>query len=252
MTRYPAVYQLVRKDAHFFESVFHLGEKLGMMQVAALDIDEHVARFRSEARKPHPTVANAFTVNFVLWNRVKLAVETIPHTVYSTCEVTAYLLWSLDARFPPNFHRLAKKLTRSAGAPFAALRDAVGDLTWYFTAREMRTEWTHFSPSFVGGTNDDVIVLNDRRRPGDKVVFPERRQLTFDDLKQTVVGASAAIANVATFIITDLILPRVDRSAVVKNAPKTDSEGRMVITPEGRMVLADMSMGEVLQQLGLT
>lgn len=252
LTRYPPVYQLVAKDGHVFESAFHLGEKVAMMHVAAHDVDEIIAVYRRDARKPHPTVANAFTVNALLWNRVKLAIEAIPNSVYSVCEITANMLRSLEPRFPTSFHRLAKKLTPGAEELYAKLRDAVGDLSWYFTAREMRTEWTHFSPSFVGGTNDDVIVLNDRRRAHDKVVFAERRQLTLDDLKKTVIGADAAIAKIAAFVVTELIVPRVDREAIIKNAPRTDAEGRMLMTPEGRMILRDVTMSEILKEHGLS
>ena len=256
LARLPPVYKLVRQDASLFESVLHLIGKIEMMQVATADVDGHVARYFGEGFTPVEGLpeGKGWKLNPVLRNRLHLAVELIPHTVYSVCEVAAGLLASLDQRFPSTFNKLRKKLTPTAAEPFASLRDALGDLTWYRTAREMRTEWTHYSCTFAGGMKSLILVLYARRRPSDREVFRGRpHQLALDDVKKTAHDAGAAMASLGTYITTTLILPRVDRSETVKNGFRFDANANIVMTSDGRFNLRESAtMGEIIAELGLS
>jgi hypothetical protein len=116
--------------------------------------------------------------------RLQLAVEAIPQTVYTMCEVAACFLWSLDDRFDKSFHRIADKVEEDI-VPHKSLGEAIGDLRWYFRSREIRTEWTHHAPAFVGSdANGPIIVVSDHRRMRDQKNVTGPAQLTIAEFPE--------------------------------------------------------------------
>lgn len=250
LARYPAVYRLGRPNA-LTTLVWHLQTKRQMLRVAASDVEGLVRAHLARHRAPHPVSPGITMFDAVPQLRLQLAIEGIPHTTYSMCEIAAHLLWSFDSHFNRSFHEIAKKAASPKREPLSSFVAAVGDLTWYFTSREIRTEWTHYSTSFVAGATHEepTIVVEDKRGPDSKTTVKDRAFITVADLLANARGADQAMAAIARYLIDRYVVPKVDRTEEVV-AFETSADGMPRIS-DGRFHLRKVTMDAILREHGL-
>ena len=239
LARHPPVY---RRTVGLFERTWDLIEKRSMLAVAAADLDQVVAEYMQRAvRRIDP---NGYITDPLPEIRLKISVEAIPHIIYGMCELAAHLLWIAEGRFPRSFHKIAKACARSSGDPYDAFKAHVGDLTWYFRAREIRTEWTHFSTSFVGGGLDQPprIVGKAFRGNDAKTIVQGRFEMETGDLREVAMAAIGAVDRIADFVTRARIVPKLDATEATK---------ALRGVRDGRFVIEETTMGQVLRELGL-
>jgi len=232
-----------RLGPKLFERVNHLAAKRRMLLVGVSDLDglvrAYVAGWRMYESPRH------YTIDALAEARLQVAVEAIPHMIYCVCEVAADLLWSVDHSFGRGFHDIAKKCRLAGREPYRSFAPFVGNLDWYIRAREIRTEWTHHSTSFVAGAPGSplTIVVADQRGANAKTLVKGRAQLSVEDVKQVGSEAAVAIDRIAEFILRTRLLPKIDRSERTKIVRGVNAEGRMVID--------SATMEELLREHGL-
>jgi hypothetical protein len=125
--------------------------------------------------------------------RFQLALESVANGIYSLCEVAARLAWSVDQRVPRTFHRLRDKVRDCSDEPFPALSSELGDLTWYDVAREIRTEWTHHSPSFIGEKQGEpIVVVRAKRQKKDQEAMRGQGQIAASTVKASLPCVNAS------------------------------------------------------------
>ncbi len=232
------------KGESLFEFGNHLSAKAEMLALAVHDVDFHLAQ-RDRAFAPVEGDPNALLVDNVVMRRLQLAVEAIPHSVYSLCEVVARLMAALDGVYSRKFHQIATAVRNRDDGPYPKLRDLLGELRWYFAANELRSEWTHYAPMFPGGVppNPLIIVVSDRRSKDSQQVYSGHAQISAADLKAVGTDTLSGIDLLIGFAIATYILPKLNPDEVVKCVTGVS---------QGRMRIEDVTLREMIKRAGLT
>ena len=222
----------------------HLATKSEMLILAVHDVDFHVAK-RDRAFSPVEGDPSALVVDNMVMRRLQLAVEAIPHCVYSLCEVVARLMSAFDKRtYPRKFHQIATAVCNRNDGPFPKLRTLLGELPWYFAANELRSEWTHYAPVFPAGVppNPLIIAVGNRRSKDSQQIFPGRAQLSVDDLKAVATDTLTGIDLLLGFAIATYVVPKLNPNEVVKYVSGVC---------QGRMCIEEVTLSEMMLRAGL-
>jgi hypothetical protein len=66
-------------------------------------------------------------------------------------------------------------------------------LTWYDVAREIRTEWTHHSPSFIGEKQGEpIVVVRAKRQKKDQEAMRGQGQIAASTVKASLPCVNAS------------------------------------------------------------
>jgi hypothetical protein len=237
------------KDLHG-DLVMAVMNRIEMINLQIRNLDFDVARFNERQAVPYSGNPEIKIVAPIPSLRLQLAVETIPHNIYSMFDIASKMMHKLSPNYKASFHKIADGI-EAHDPKYAQLAERIGCLTAYYQARELRTEWTHYSASFIGldKAKQPLVVLYSRRGISDKVHFKEPIPLKVSDIRQIAEEALSIIDGVAAHVLYDLVLPKLDRSQKFLHA-RRDANGHVVIR-DNRMVPEEVTVEEVLRELGL-
>jgi hypothetical protein len=236
------------------QQVFSWKEKTNYLLVALGDLPAQLKFAREVHEKPGQPQddTDVFLFDAVPEIRLMMALEFTSHAVYSLAEIAAQVANKVTARtrhsLPASFNDLCTSVRKEKVAP--AVVEALGDLSWYGVVREMRTEWTHFSAPFVTTVSGPPRFRVYSERPSNqKHYLSEPALFTFDQYKEAINGAVRATERLAGYLITDQIVPALDRASVRDYIVKTPT-GFPVIR-NSRMVIEKRTVEELLRECGL-
>jgi hypothetical protein len=250
LARLPAAYRQA-KHGDLSAVVQDLQTKIGMLAVASADVQGHLAAHIGRPQRTYELEPRIMLLDTEPQLRLQLALESVANGIYSMCEVAAHLVWCIEPQAPRDFHTLADNVKEAAAEPYMSLGMELGDLAWYHEAREIRTEWTHHSPSFVGGRpgDDPIIIVRARRRKRDRVVVKDEQQIKAGHLPTLAGQAQAAMQSVARYVLGRLVA-NIDPEETVRDMV-FDQNGWPRMRREGGFVLETVKMGDVLKRTGL-
>jgi hypothetical protein len=184
--------------------------------------------------------------------RLRMALEFTSHTVYSLADIAAQMANKATARsrhaLPAGFNGLCRAVKNREVSE--SLVESLGDLSWYGLVREMRTEWTHYSAPFVSAFHDPPEFRVHTERPANQRHYLRDPAIyTFDEYVQAVSGAVQATERLAHHIITQHIVPNLDRENL-RDYIVTNAQGFPVIR-DSRRVLEKRTVGELLRECGV-
>ena len=226
--------------------------KIGLLSVLTGDMDSNLAAFLSRKQEPYSANPEITLFDQIPGMRLQIVVESIPQTIYSMFDVAARMLNLLDQRYKSSFRPIADQL-RDKNVDYEALSARIDSVECYYRAREMRTEWTHHSASFVGleeGTREPVVVLFAGRRPSERVQYKESTNFKLTDIKIIANQSLHLMDGLAAHVVYDLVLPRLDRSENFAQ-PKRDANGWPMIK-DARFEVEETTVGNVLKELGIS
>jgi len=214
-------------------------------------LDFDVAIFNERETVPYSGNPEFKFVDPIPSLRLQLAVETIHQNRYSSVDIAAKMLNKLCPDYKSSFHKIADRIG-AEDPKYAQLANRTGCLKPYYQARELRTEWTHYSASFIGLDNakQPIVVLYSRRGVSERVHFKEPTPLKVTDIRQIAEGALCVIDGVAAHVVHDLVLPRLDRTQKFQHTQR--DENGLVVIKENRMVPVETTVEDVLREINLT
>lgn len=214
------------------------------------DLGPAIDAWRARRHWPHEANPDITLADALPEIRLRMVAERIPSDVYAVTEIAGKILNRLDPRIRAGFHDVVKAIVRR-DTRVAKLTARLSDVTWYERAHEMRTEWTHYSSSFIARDQDGepIFVLCGYRGKSNRKHFEAQAQLSARDIGTAGWQALKAMNEVAAFVIYDGLLPAIDRDATVRR-PARDRDGLPIV--RNRLFTHEtVSLGQVLDEVGL-
>jgi len=217
----------------YFLLVIDWAEKRKGLLLQLADIVQLDSEHKSRRETPYGSDERLSVVDATPTLRLANAVEATANGLYSMAEIAASFANRVSGgRFPASFNALRKKMEQDESSESAK---AVGSLQWYKKIREMRTEWTHHSSTFIAKADngDTLICLRSNRRRTDRVEFPEKSFLcTIEEFSGWVRSAIGTLDTFAGYLLNAYVISKFNPEAtflsVVKDArgmPKLRTDG---------------------------
>ena len=135
-----------------FRLVEAIANKVEMLNYALVELDRSVFEWMNRKFDNYSGNPKIRLYDRIPEIRLQIAAEAIPHTIYSMSDVAARQLNLLHENYNSSFHKIADHLRQGHQAT-KRFRPQSAPCDWYLKAREIRTEWTHYSASFIGEDN---------------------------------------------------------------------------------------------------
>lgn len=210
-----------------------------------------VQAYRDAEHRPYPNDARFQLVDPLPWLQIATACESIVNSLYSMAELATHFANRVSGgALPSSFNKLRKKA--ASGELDPVLTAALGDLQWYGTVREIRTEWAHFSSVFILENAQKQLLLSVKayRRPSDKAYLSRSTQLPLDQLLDFVRNAIATIDAFGTFLVKPYVIPMLDLAFEV-TLPIYDAHGLLQFMDPLRIKHEKISIKEYLRRGGI-
>ena len=181
--------------------------------------------------------------------RLANAFESSANALYAAAEVAAGTANLITGFVPRSFNELQKKAEKGALPP--ELVQALGDLQWYRTVREMRTEWTHYSTVFVGGTSEPDICIFGFRGKDNRAHLDERHVCSPPEFIDWIERALRTLDSLAAYLLRFHVLPGHEAKLdMVINSFVLDPNGFPKIR-DGRLEPREITVRDLLIEHGL-
>lgn len=198
------------KQARLNDSqISSLSHKFLMLCSAKKDLNQDVSEFLANKTLSFALNPDAKIPDIRPGVRLQIAVETIPQLIYSMFEIVAKILNRVDGAFPQKFKKIAQNMEEiSLKPPYTHLKKFLISTNWYFKAREIRTEWTHFSASLIMGSenNEPSFFLLDFRKSSDKKEFKRLEPVKLSLIKELAENACGAVGKISDFVVDYLVV----------------------------------------------
>ena len=199
--------------------------------------------------QPHPRNPNVRLFNRAPRMRLGAIAEATANTVYSIGEVAAKLGHMLSrGQLSRSFNRLQKKAEQD---PLHAAWFVSEEVRGYRKIREMRTEWTHHSSTFVADQDngEPLIVVRGTRDRSDLVEFADHINITVPELSDWCRQSIAMYDRFAGFLLASYALAMYDQDHQLV-VPELDGDGWPIVN-DGRFKVRQVTVREYFQEAGI-
>jgi len=241
---------VVNKETLFFERIDDWESKRHALLVQVHDYPSLIEAYKTRTVEPHPEDSRLSFTDEVPRIRLANACEATTNTLYGMAELAAQF-GNLASKglLPSSFNDLRKKVR--AGKLDPALATTLDDLQWYEKVRELRTEWAHYSSSFVAEEHDEpVLIVRAYRRSSDRVQFARQITCTLPELITWTNNAISTVDNYAGYLVTRYLIPRMPMEQVIPVA-KRDQFGMPILKGTMQVEVEEMTIREYFASRGL-
>lgn len=243
--------RLVNSETLYFQIVPEWEAKRQILLLQLSDFPALLQAHKSRAMHPHPDNPRVFQVDLTPTVRLANACEATAHGLYAMAEVAAHFANKVSrCAYKASFNCIRKKCEKD---PLSPLAEVLGDLQWYRKIREMRTEWTHYSSTFIAENDAGVplVCVRAYRRPTDRQEFDAPIFMcTLPEFVSWVQSAIETIDSLAGFLLRTYVLPLFNLDEVVA-VPRINEDGSPILTEDNRFEVRHVSVGEFLAAGGI-
>ncbi len=249
MLRYAT--KIVSAETLFFEQVSEWDSKRQNLLAQLADIPTLLAAHHARNKDPHPDNTLITLVDMAPTIRLANAFEATANGLHATAEVAANFGNKASKRIlPSSFNALRK---RCEDEPNAELAISLGDLQWYRKIREIRTEWAHYSSTFIAENKqgERIACVKAFRRPSDEIEFPQTDlHFTSEEFTSWTRSALNTLDSFAGYLLRAFVLRLFDLNQTFVSAV-LDRNGFPIVRENFRFEVESITVREYLRRGGI-